>query len=103
MIAVGIGLHNFAEGLAIGNSAANGELSLAVMLVIGFGLHNATVGFGRHRQVVRECLWCSRCERNSRVQMLADCVFQDAAAVMTWFQTAKRSVISVRHSGALIR
>ncbi|PYC74031.1 zinc permease [Streptomyces tateyamensis] len=46
MIAVGIGLHNFAEGLAIGNSAAQGEISLAVLLIIGFGLHNATEGFG---------------------------------------------------------
>jgi ZIP family zinc transporter len=46
MIAVGIGLHNFAEGLAIGNSAANGELALALLLIIGFGLHNATEGFG---------------------------------------------------------
>lgn len=46
MIATGIGLHNFAEGLAIGNSAANGEISLATLLVIGFGLHNATEGFG---------------------------------------------------------
>jgi ZIP family zinc transporter len=46
LIAVGIGLHNFAEGLAIGQSAASGELSLAVLLVIGFGLHNATEGFG---------------------------------------------------------
>ncbi|WP_236787724.1 ZIP family metal transporter [Amycolatopsis sp. GM8] len=46
MIAVGIGLHNFAEGLTIGSSAARGELSLAVLLVIGFGLHNATEGFG---------------------------------------------------------
>ena len=46
MIAVGIGLHNFAEGLAIGNSAAGGELSLALLLVIGFALHNATEGFG---------------------------------------------------------
>ncbi|WP_211273213.1 ZIP family metal transporter [Streptomyces hirsutus] len=46
MIAIGIGLHNFAEGLAIGNSAAKGEISLAVLLVIGFGLHNATEGFG---------------------------------------------------------
>ena len=46
MIAVGIGLHNFAEGLAIGNSAAAGDISLAVLLIIGFGLHNATEGFG---------------------------------------------------------
>src|SRR5450756_2209860 len=46
LIAVGIGLHNFAEGLAIGQSAASGELSLACLLVIGFGLHNATEGFG---------------------------------------------------------
>jgi zinc transporter, ZIP family len=45
-IAVGIGLHNFAEGLAIGNSAARGEISLAVLLIVGFGLHNATEGFG---------------------------------------------------------
>jgi len=46
LIAVGIGLHNFAEGLAIGSSAATGELSLALLLVIGFGLHNGTEGFG---------------------------------------------------------
>ena len=46
LIAVGIGLHNFAEGLAIGQSAASGAISLALMLVIGFGLHNATEGFG---------------------------------------------------------
>ncbi|MEZ0108413.1 ZIP family zinc transporter [Catenulispora sp. EB89] len=46
LIAIGIGLHNFAEGLAIGNSAADGEISLAVMLIVGFGLHNATEGFG---------------------------------------------------------
>jgi zinc transporter, ZIP family len=46
LIAVGIGLHNLAEGLAIGNSAASGNLDLALMLVIGFGLHNGTEGFG---------------------------------------------------------
>jgi zinc transporter, ZIP family len=45
-IAIGIGLHNFAEGLAIGQSAANDEISLALALVIGFALHNATEGFG---------------------------------------------------------
>lgn len=46
LIAVGIGLHNFAEGLAIGQSAARNEIALATLLVIGFGLHNATEGFG---------------------------------------------------------
>jgi ZIP family zinc transporter len=46
MIAVGIGLHNFAEGLAIGGSAASGEIALATVLIIGFALHNATEGFG---------------------------------------------------------
>jgi zinc transporter, ZIP family len=46
LIAVGIGLHNFAEGLAIGQSAAKSEIALATLLVIGFGLHNATEGFG---------------------------------------------------------
>ncbi len=45
-IATGIGLHNFSEGLAIGQSAAQDKLSLAYVLVIGFGLHNATEGFG---------------------------------------------------------
>jgi ZIP family zinc transporter len=46
LVAVGIGLHNFAEGLAIGQSAARDEIALATVLVIGFALHNATEGFG---------------------------------------------------------
>lgn len=46
IIAVAIGLHNFAEGLAIGVSASTGAIGLATVLVIGFGLHNATEGFG---------------------------------------------------------
>ena len=46
LIAVGIGLHNFGEGLAIGASAATGAIALATVLVIGFALHNATEGFG---------------------------------------------------------
>jgi ZIP family zinc transporter len=45
-IAVAIGLHNFAEGLAIGVSASAGEISLATVLIIGFALHNTTEGFG---------------------------------------------------------
>src|SRR6185437_3474091 len=46
LIATGIGLHNFGEGLAIGQSAAAGELSLALVLISGFRLHNTTEGFG---------------------------------------------------------
>jgi zinc transporter, ZIP family len=45
-IAGAIGLHNFAEGLAIGVSASAGEIGLATVLIIGFALHNATEGFG---------------------------------------------------------
>ena len=45
-IAVAIGLHNFAEGLAIGVSARAGAIGLATVLIIGFALHNATEGFG---------------------------------------------------------
>jgi len=45
-IAIGIGVHNFAEGLAIGQSAANDQVSLALLLIVGFGVHNATEGFG---------------------------------------------------------
>jgi ZIP family zinc transporter len=46
LIAVGIGLHNMAEGLAIGQSAVTGQIALATVLVVGFALHNATEGFG---------------------------------------------------------
>jgi len=45
-IAAAIGLHNFAEGLAIGVSARAGEIGLATVLIVGFALHNATEGFG---------------------------------------------------------
>jgi len=46
VIATAIGLHNFAEGLAIGVSARAGAVSLATVLIVGFSLHNATEGFG---------------------------------------------------------
>ena len=46
MIAVGMGLHNLGEGLAIGASYAGGEYTLSALLVAGFGLHNGTEGFG---------------------------------------------------------
>jgi len=46
MIATGIGLHNFSEGLAIGQAAGSGAIAFAAILIVGFGLHNATEGFG---------------------------------------------------------
>lgn len=46
MIAVGIGLHNFGEGLAIGQEYVAGAVSLAYLLIAGFALHNMTEGFG---------------------------------------------------------
>ena len=46
MIAVGIGVHNFSEGLAIGQSYVTGATGLAILLIIGFGAHNTTEGFG---------------------------------------------------------
>ncbi len=46
LIAVGIGLHNLAEGLAIGAAYTQGELALGSFLVIGFTLHNTTEGIG---------------------------------------------------------
>jgi ZIP family zinc transporter len=45
-IALGIGLHNFAEGLAIGGAFASGAMALGSFLVIGFTLHNITEGIG---------------------------------------------------------
>lgn len=45
MIAIGIGLHNMGEGLAIGSAYAVGELALGAFLVVGFAIHNTTEGF----------------------------------------------------------
>jgi zinc transporter, ZIP family len=46
LVAVGIGFHNFGEGLAIGTSFAFGELTLGSFLIVGFMIHNVTEGLG---------------------------------------------------------
>jgi zinc transporter ZupT len=46
LIALGIGLHNLGEGLAIGAAFALGEAALGSFLVVGFTLHNITEGIG---------------------------------------------------------
>jgi zinc transporter, ZIP family len=46
LVAVGIGLHNLGEGLAIGSSFALGELALGTFLIVGFMIHNLTEGLG---------------------------------------------------------
>ena len=45
MISIGIGLHNFGEGLAIGASVVLGEIALSTFLIVGFMIHNTTEGF----------------------------------------------------------
>jgi len=44
LVAVGIGLHNFGEGLAIGAAFTLGEAALGSLLIVGFALHNTTEG-----------------------------------------------------------
>ena len=45
-MAVGIGLHNLGEGLAVGTSFSLGELTLGTFLIVGFMIHNITEGLG---------------------------------------------------------
>ena len=54
LIALGIGLHNLGEGLAIGSAYAIGEIALGSALVIGFLLHNTTEGIGIVAPLARE-------------------------------------------------
>jgi zinc transporter ZupT len=46
LVAIGIGVHNLGEGLAIGTSFALGELTLGTFLIVGFMIHNVTEGLG---------------------------------------------------------
>jgi zinc transporter, ZIP family len=53
-IALGIGLHNLGEGLAIGAAFALGETALGIFLVVGFTLHNITEGVGIAAPILKE-------------------------------------------------
>ena len=53
LVAIGIGLHNLGEGLAIGASFALGELQLGTFLIVGFMIHNITEGLGIATPVAR--------------------------------------------------
>lgn len=53
LVAIGIGVHNFGEGLAIGASFAIGELQLGTFLIVGFMIHNVTEGLGIAAPVAR--------------------------------------------------
>jgi zinc transporter ZupT len=63
LIAIGIGLHNLGEGLAIGSAYAVGSLALGATLVVGFALHNTTEGLAIVAPVAQE--------RQARVRRLA--------------------------------
>ena len=54
LVALGIGLHNLGEGLAIGSAYAIGSLALGATLVVGFALHNTTEGLAIVALVARE-------------------------------------------------
>jgi zinc transporter ZupT len=59
LIAIGIGLHNFGEGLAIGAAFALGEAALGTLLIVGFTLHNTTEGLAILAPIAKErpSLW----------------------------------------------
>jgi len=60
MVAVGIGLHNFGEGLAIGAAIGLGEVALSTFLIIGFTIHNTTEGLAIAAPMAKQRLMIGR-------------------------------------------
>jgi len=54
MISIGIGLHNFGEGLAIGAAVGLGSIAFSTFLIVGFALHNTTEGIAIAAPMSRE-------------------------------------------------
>ena len=54
LVAVGIGLHNLGEGVAIGAAYSAGALALGAFLVVGFAIHNTTEGLAIVAPLARE-------------------------------------------------
>jgi zinc transporter, ZIP family len=75
LVAIGIGLHNMGEGLAIGSSFALGELALGTFFVVGFMIHNVTEGLGIAAPL-------SEGKRVSRLRLVALVLVAGAPAIL---------------------
>jgi zinc transporter, ZIP family len=71
LVALGIGLHNLGEGLAIGSAYAIGSLALGAALVVGFALHNTTEGLAIVAPIARDSRSTSRLPRLALLGLLA--------------------------------
>ena len=75
LVAIGIGLHNLGEGLAIGSSLALGELALGTFLIVGFMVHNITEGLGIAAPIAAG-------ERASRARLAALAIVAGGPAIL---------------------
>jgi zinc transporter ZupT len=79
LVAIGIGVHNLGEGLAIGSSFALGELQLGTFLIVGFMIHNLTEGLGIATPLAEDA------RRPPRSRLIVFAVVAGAPAILgTW-------------------